>query len=147
MRVLNAVIFILFCALAAPVLADEAADKAAFKVAYARYNDAIKSLDAEQAAIAAGEALKLGKKIYNADSPSLTTLSLNLGYALLDAGQYKNAIKPLIEGVEKSEKQYGAGDPRILEPLWALAEAYVNTKKFIRANPVVRKISFQVKNS
>ena len=110
--------------------AEEPGTKAEFKAAYGRYQQAIEDKDAEAAATAAGKALELGPEILADESPSLAALYVNYGMALVDAKRYEEATRPLYEGIKRLEKLNGKSHESLIEPLWALGEAYKNGSQF-----------------
>ena len=104
--------------------ATEPGAKAEFQAAYGRYQQAIEDKDAEAAAAAAGEALDLGSGILSDDSPSMAALYVNYGMALVGARRFEDAVGPLRAGIKRLEKLNGKTHESLIDPLWALAEAY-----------------------
>lgn len=104
--------------------ASDQGDQAKFQAAYSRYQQAIEDMDAEAAANAAKEAVELGKTLLADDSPSMAALYVNYGMALVDAKRFEDAIPPLKAGIKRLEKLHGKTHESLIDPLWALADAY-----------------------
>lgn len=104
--------------------AGDQTDREKFRTAYALYQLAIENKNPEAATITAKQALDLGKGIFPDDSPSLAALYVNYGMALVDSESHSDAIGPLKEGIKQLEKLYGEDDESLIDPLWALVDAY-----------------------